>query len=81
MEKGNIIIPQDVQKKEIAAQTQGVIVAIGPRAWTDKGDQASKCEVGDKVMFTRYSGLAIDPDDSYSHILINDRDILGLVDE
>ena len=75
-----IILAVD-ESREYAAQTRGTVVAVGPRAWTDPGDESSYCSVGDYVLFARHSGVAIDVDNKYSDILINDRDVLGRLED
>tara|TARA_R110000868_G_scaffold17182_1_gene75830 strand:+ start:469 stop:798 length:330 start_codon:yes stop_codon:yes gene_type:complete len=74
--EGGIILTEDTKDKEGAAETRGVVVAIGNRAWTDKGDEKDRCEVGDTVMIAKYSGTPINKEDKCD-IIVNDRDIIG----
>jgi len=76
--EGGIIIASAQTEREHAAETRGTVLAVGPRAWTDEGDEASRCEVGDKVILAVYSGTRLTAD-KYSDILVNDQDILAKV--
>ena len=73
---GGIVIIDDTRRTEHAAETRATIVAIGNKAWTD--NEASRCEVGDKVFIVKYSGMAISSD-RYSDVLVNDEDIIARI--
>ena len=64
------------------AQIFGEVVEIGPIAWADekdsKGDFHRRCEVGDKVIFRRYSGEQFDGNDNIKYRLMNDKDIMAI---
>lgn len=74
---GGIYIPQDTQEKEQQAATVGTLVAVGPGAWLDLDDGKPWAEVGDRVSYSRYAGVAMVGQDDESYVLINDNDILA----
>ena len=76
--EGGIILPEQTKRLEGAAETRGTIVAVGNRAWTDEGDEADCCKVGDKVMIAKYSGTPINMED-LCDIMVNDRDVIGKI--
>ncbi len=89
---GMIEIPDTVTGKHALAQTIGTVVAVGPDAWTHFHEEGKSgktvrgfvrpfAEVGDKVMFARYGGLAVRGKDEEEYRLINDVDVTALVDE
>jgi len=79
--EGGIVLPHQAKNKEYAACQVGTIKALGSEAFKDKPNEAMLFPLGAKVIFTRYSGVAVDMSDPESDILINDTDILALVEE
>lgn len=67
-------------KKEKAASTTGVIVAIGKTAWLDYGNDPW-AKVGDRVHFVKYSGVFVKDDDGVDYAIANDIDVLGIVSD
>lgn len=51
--RSTILVPDEVRRSSAAGDAEGVCVAIGPDAW--KG-ATPRCEIGDRVAFTLYSG-------------------------
>lgn len=75
-------LTQDEIRREMAAQEEGTVVAIGPTAFKDFGDGTEWCKVGDKVFIVRYSGTNfIDEDTKEMFRIINDDDIYALIRE
>ena len=73
-EKKLVIITNDRYEK--AAIQTGVVVGIGLQAW---GGSTRWCEVGDRIMFSKYGGKWIcDPsDETKEYIVLNDEDVLA----
>ena len=74
---GGIILPETIRDKEQAAATSGVIISIGYSAWKDLDDGTPWAEVGDRVSYARYAGVAMTGSDNVDYVLINDNDILA----
>ena len=74
---GGIILPETIRDKEQAAATSGVIISIGSSAWKDLDDGTPWAEVGDRVSYARYAGVAMTGSDNVDYVLINDNDILA----
>lgn len=81
--KGGIIIQSD-RKLDKHAKHSGVIVSIGSTAWKDVGNGQPWAEVGDHVLYGKYSGTRIiDPDtvddltqEGDEYVLVADQDVL-----
>ena len=72
---GGLVLPDTAQEKP---QT-GEILAVGPGRLLDNGNrQAVDVQVGDKVLFAKYSGTEVKLDGE-SYLLLQEKDILGVV--
>lgn len=78
-ESGIILYSLSEQDREDMAQTEGVIVAIGNTAWADVKDAFA--EVGDRVVFAKYSGLLRTGKDGVKYRIINDLDVVATLDK
>jgi len=86
---GGLFVPEMVRQNEKYAATRGRIVAIGPLAdihFCEDGDATGMtkraAKPGDRVLFVRYAGPEIQRGEKREfHRIINDRDILGFIDE
>lgn len=70
---GSIFIVRD-ERQAKAETSSGTIIDIGPSAWLDPllGGEPW-CEVGDRVVYSKYSGKFVtDPDDEKEYVVIND---------
>ncbi len=74
---GGIIIPEDARDKEQQAATKGKLVAVGSSAWADLDDGTPWAGVGDKIVYSRYSGVTMKGSDGEDYVLINDVDVLA----
>ena len=73
--KGGIIIPDAAKEKPI----EGEVLAVGPGKITDDGKQrAPDVEVGDLVLFGRYSGTEVELDGE-ERVVLREDDILGVI--
>lgn len=85
--KGGIIIPSVVNERERAAAVVGTVLAMGEECYKDaKRFPAGKawCKTGDKVLFSRYSGMRFKTKDVESgemveYRMLSDDQIVGTV--
>ncbi len=72
---GGIVLPDTAREKP----QQGEVLAVGPGKFDDKGTrQAMEVKVGDKVLFSKYSGTEVKIDGVEYHIL-GEQDILAII--
>ena len=80
-----IEIPKEFReaKLEQNAVDRGTVVMIGPLCWTAPvGDGTAWCEIGDRIIFAKYSGSYLrgkDIGDDEEYMIINDEDVLGVL--
>ena len=73
--KGGIIIPDTAKEKP----QEGEVVAVGPGARNDKGEQvALDVKAGDRILFGKWGGteVKLNGDDL---LILKESDILGIV--
>lgn len=73
-----IVIPLADRDKHQQAQTTGIIRAIGPNAWADYYPDYW-AELGDRVVYDKYTGIAVGGEDGIEYRLVNDTQILAKV--
>ena len=71
---GNIILPESSKQPEICE-----VIALGTGKVDDK-DVSFEVNVGDKVVFNKYSGCEFVIDNE-GHIIIKEKDILGIIEK
>lgn len=72
--KGGILLPDSAQEKP----KEGTVLAVGPGKINDKGEKEQLIvKVGDKVMFSSYSGTEVNGDEGL--IIISEDDLLGIL--
>jgi len=72
---GGIILPDTAQEKT----QEGLIIAVGPGRKTDKGEVIPiDLKVGDKVIYSKYSGSEIKLDGN-EYLIISEKDVLAVV--
>jgi chaperonin GroES len=81
--KGGIILPMGEAEKLQNAATEGVIVAVSGLAftyekWPEGGDGPPK--VGDRIVYSKYSGMKKKGKDGVEYILMNDKDIAAVLE-
>ena len=89
-----LILPEQVEEKtqsgiivhsasqlarEEMGQINGVVVDVGASAYSDQA--APWCQVGDRVIIGKYSGLIYDGKDGKKYRVINDLDVVALVEK
>jgi len=83
--KGGIIIPDMTKDSEKYAQTEGLLVAKSPLAfsyatkaeWEAAG--ANPPEPGDRVLYAKYAGVRVKGTDGKEYLLVNDKDITATI--
>ena len=76
---GGIVIPETMREEHDRAQATGRLVAIGEWAWKDW--QRRWASVGDRVLYSKYSGTHMIGDDGQVYRLLNDEAIVAKVSE
>lgn len=75
----SLVLPLDVER-ELAATTEGEIVAIGETAYMKVDDGRPWVQVGDKVIYAKYAGaLAVDPATKEKFVVVHDVDIVCII--
>jgi chaperonin GroES len=73
--KGSIIIPDTAKEKP----QEGEVVAVGPGKVTEDGKrQPMEVEVGDKILFGKYSGSEVKLGDE-EYLIMREEDVLGIL--
>ena len=81
-EDSKLVIPEFIKEKQRVECSTGTVLAIGPQAWKDLGTGEPWCNVGDKIMFSKYGGkLYTNEATKEVFVMINDRDVIGVIDE
>jgi chaperonin GroES len=76
--KSGIVLPDTAKEKP----QEGEVVAVGPGRVLDNGERAAlEVKVGDRVIYSKYSGSEVKMDGEEYLILNGDRDILAVVEK
>ncbi len=74
--KSGIVIPDSAKEKP----QEGEIVAVGKGKVLDNGHvQALEVKVGDKVLYSKYSGNEITTKDGEELLIMSENDILAII--
>jgi co-chaperonin GroES (HSP10) len=73
MKSAGLVIPDDMLSKRAEGTRRGKIVAIGPDAFKNNYHCSNPPQMGDLVLFTRYSGIALNEEGTLR--VMNDEDI------
>jgi co-chaperonin GroES (HSP10) len=84
--KGLLTMPEEKVAQMVAAASSGVVAAIGDGAfmWTADRNRpwhGRKPEVGDRILFERYSGKESYGDDGHLYRLMSDNSITAKIKE
>ena len=72
---GGVILPDTAKEKP----QEGVIIAVGPGRKTDKGEIIKlDLKVGDKVIYSKYSGSEIKIEGK-EYLIVSEKDVLAIV--
>ena len=74
--KSGIILAAKSQEKPVTAE----VVAVGPGGMVDGKEVTMQVKVGDKVIYSKYSGNEVKLDDE-EYIIVKQNDILAIVSE
>lgn len=79
---GGIHLPQSVKEQNDFAVCTGVVVAVGPAAFTNWPHSLDKwagaVEAGERIVLAKYAGLVIEgKTDGRKYRLIQDTDVIG----
>jgi chaperonin GroES len=77
--KGGILLPDSAQEKP----KQGDVLAVGPGSFTKEGEfKKLELKIGDKVLFSSYSGTEVKTEDKENEYLIMSQDdVLAIIKE
>jgi chaperonin GroES len=74
---GSLYVPDNAQEKPV----QGRIIAVGSGKRLQSGKQCEMTlEVGQQVLFAKYSGTEVEMD-GIQQLLLREDDILGIIEE
>lgn len=80
---GGIFIPEDTKEREQFGQIEGDMVAASPGAfrynYPEWPDGASRPQVGDRVIFSRYQATEVKGRDGEKYWLMKDTSIAGVL--
>lgn len=72
-----LIVNED---RELAATTEGEVIAIGETAYMKVDDGRAWVKPGDYVLYAKYAGaLAVDPDTDVQYVVVHDVDIVCII--
>ncbi|MBQ9882204.1 MAG: co-chaperone GroES [Synergistes sp.] len=75
--KGGLVLPDTVKEKPV----EGEVVAVGAGRVLDNGTrQPMEVKVGDKVIYSKYSGTEVKVGDE-NYLVIGERDVLAIVEK
>ena len=77
-QSGRSVSVGENRDRERLAQLKGTVVELGNTAWLDQ--PSPWAQVGDHVIFGKYSGLIYQGDDDKEYRIINDLDVVAKVD-
>ena len=72
--KSGIVLPGQAQEKPQQAE----VVAVGPGGVVDGKEVKMEVAVGDKVIYSKYSGTEVELDDE-EYIVVRQNDILAVI--
>ena len=73
---GIVISTEENSKREQMRQTDGLVIALGPKAYYDED---ARCEVGDRIIMAAYAGMMRIGNDGEEYRLILDDDVKAIL--
>ena len=74
-----IVLPLD-EERELAATTEGEVIALGETAYMKVDDGRPWVKPGDKVLYAKYAGaMAVDPVTKDKYVVVHDVDIVCII--
>ncbi len=79
--KGGIILPTSEAEKLQNAATEGTIIAVSPLAFSyEKWPEGfAPPKVGDRIVYSKYSGMKKKGKDGVEYIIMNDKDVVAVL--
>ncbi len=78
---GGIILPGSVKDSEQRNTIKGVVVTVGAQCWKEFSDGTPWTSVGDRIVFSKYSGVILeDEEDGQEYRIINDEDVTCVIE-
>ena len=74
--KSGIVLPG--QEKEKPQQAE--VIAVGPGGVIDGKEVKMEVKVGDKVIYSKYTGTEVKFDDDEKYIIVKQSDILAIIE-
>ena len=73
--KSGIVLPG--QNKEKPQQAE--VIAVGPGGMVNGNEVKMEVSVGDKVIYSKYSGTEVKEDEDEEYIIVSQSDILAII--
>lgn len=75
--KSGIVLPGQAKEKPQQAE----VIAVGPGGLVEGKEVTMQVKVGDKVIFSKYSGTEIETgDDEEKYVIVKQNDILAVIE-
>ena len=74
--KSGIVLPG--QEKEKPQQAE--VIAVGPGGMVDGKEIKMEVKVGDKVIYSKYSGTEVKFDEKEKYVIVKQSDILAIIE-
>ncbi|GLC82039.1 co-chaperone GroES [Lacrimispora brassicae] len=75
--KSGIVLPGQAKEKPQQAE----VIAVGPGGLVDGKEVTMQVKVGDKVIFSKYSGTEIETgEDDTKYVIVKQNDILAVIE-
>lgn len=79
MGESRFIVPDHILEQHDQAAQTATLVAVGDDAWTDYAQPFA--QIGQRIMFAKFSGLNVPGKDGEEYRVINDTDITATIDD
>ena len=73
--KSGIVLPGQAQEKPQQAE----VIAVGPGGVVDGKEVSMQVKVGDKVIYSKYSGTEVEVEDE-KYVVVKQNDILAVIE-
>ena len=74
--KSGIVLPG--QEKEKPQQAE--VIAVGPRGMVDGKEVKMEVKVGDKVIYSKYTGTEVKLENNEKYVIVKQGDILAIIE-
>lgn len=78
---GGIELPESAAERRDNAQSEGVVVGIGPLAWQDLHDGTKWAKVSDLVVFSKYAGHPYRGKDGEMYRILADQELVARLED